>query len=339
MSEGQMRAAWFSETGPPEVIRSGLLPVPVPGPRQVLVRVEAAALNPIDTYIRAGAVRFPLPTPYIPGCDLAGSVVAAGPQCELQVGDRVWGSNQGLFGRQGTFSEFCAVDQQWLYPLPDSVSAKQAAAGALVGITAHLGLFLHAGLQAGETVFVNGGSGGVGSAVVQLAKAAGAQVITTAGSPEKARLCRQSGADHVILYRAENVDQRLPEIVSQTGPIHVWFETLRMPALDRCIPQMAMRGRIIFMAGRDSRPEFPLGPFYVRDLRAIGFAMFNASAEEQRQAATELNCMLADGRFRPAVGAEFSIADAAQAHLLQEQKTIRNESSIHGKILILPGMI
>jgi NADPH2:quinone reductase len=93
------------------------------------------------------------------------------------------------------------------------------------------------------------------------------------------------------------------------------------------------------MAGRDSRPEFPLGPFYVRDLRAIGFAMFNASAEEQRQAATELNSMLADGRFRPAVGAEFSIADAAQAHLLQEQKTIRNESSIHGKILILPGMI
>jgi NADPH2:quinone reductase len=199
-------------------------------------------------------------------------------------------------------------------------------------------LFLHAGLRAGETVFVNGGSGGVGSAVVQLARAAGATVITTAGSQQKAELCRQSGADHVVLYREENIDQRLQDIVSQTGPIHLWFETLRMPTLDRCIPLMAMRGRIVFMAGRDSRPEFPLGPFYVRDLKAIGFAMFNASPEEQRLAATELNNLLADGRYRPEVGAEFGIADAAQAHRLQELKTIHNESSVHGKILILPGM-
>lgn len=338
MSAGQMRAAWFTETGPPDVIRSGLLPIPVPGPQQVLVQVQAAALNPIDTYIRAGSVKFPLPSPYVPGCDLAGTVVAVGPGADLQVGDRVWGSNQGLFGRQGTFSEYCAVDQQWLYPLPPAVPDRLAAAAALVGITAHLGLFLHAGLRAGETVFVNGGSGGVGSAVVQLARAAGATVITTAGSQQKAELCRQSGADHVVLYREENIDQRLQDIVGQTGPIHLWFETLRMPTLDRCIPLMAMRGRIVFMAGRDSRPEFPLGPFYVRDLKAIGFAMFNASPEEQRLAATELNSLLADGRYRPEVGAEFGIADAAQAHRLQELKTIHNESSIHGKILILPGM-
>ena len=338
MSAGQMRAAWFTETGPPDVIRSGLLPIPVPGPQQVLVQVQAAALNPIDTYIRAGSVKLPLPSPYVPGCDLAGIVAAVGPQADFRPGDRVWGSNQGLAGRQGTFSEYCVVDQQWLYPLPPTVSERLAAAGALVGITAHLGLFLHAGLRAGETVFVNGGSGGVGSAVVQLAKAAGATVITTAGSPQKAELCRQSGADHVVLYREEDLDQRLPEIVRQTGPIHLWFETLRMPALDRCIPLLAMRGRIVFMAGRDSRPEFPLGPFYVRDLRAIGFAMFNASPDEQRQAAAQLNSMLADGRYRPPVGAEFGIADVAQAHRLQEQKTIHNESSIHGKILILPGM-
>jgi len=338
MSAGQMRAAWFTETGPPDVIRSGLLPIPVPGPQQVLVQVQAAALNPIDTYIRAGSVKFPLPSPYVPGCDLAGTVVAVGPGADLQVGDRVWGSNQGLFGRQGTFSEYCAVDQQWLYPLPPAVPDRLAAAAALVGITAHLGLFLHAGLSAGETIFVNGGSGGVGSAVVQMARTAGATVITTAGSQQKAELCRQSGADHVVLYREENIDQRLQDIVRQTGPIHLWFETLRMPTLDRCIPLMAMRGRIVFMAGRDSRPEFPLGPFYVRDLRAIGFAMFNASPEEQRLAATELNSLLADGRYRPEVGAEFGIADATQAHRLQELKTIHNESSIHGKILILPGM-
>ena len=152
----------------------------------------------------------PVSFPYIPGCDLAGTVEAAGKDVKrFQIGDRVWGSNQGLFGRQGTLAEFAAVDEAWLYPTPPGMSDEQAAAGALTGITAHLGLFLHGQLQSGEFVFVNGGSGGVGSMVIQFARRAGAKVIATAGSEEKRKLCKQLGADVVLDYRSPTLDDEI----------------------------------------------------------------------------------------------------------------------------------
>src|SRR5215475_7059087 len=154
-----MRAAYIETTGGPEVIRIGELPTPKPGPGEALVRVGASALNPIDLYIRAGTVAMPLPKPFIPGCDLAGVVEAVGPHVRrFSVGDRVWGSNQGLLGRQGTSAEFACSSEEWLYPLPAGVSEQSAAAGALTGITAHLGLFRECQLKPGEWVFINGGT-------------------------------------------------------------------------------------------------------------------------------------------------------------------------------------
>lgn len=202
-----MKAATIESTGSPDVIRYGDLPTPTPKAGEVLVRIGAAALNPIDLYIRAGTVAMPLPFPFISGCDLAGTVEAVGPPHptlsegegrvrgvpRFKAGDRVWGSNQGLLGRQGTSAEYAAVHEDWLYPTPVGVTDVQAAATALVGITAHLGLFHCAKLRSGEIVFVNGGTGGVGSMVVQMAKAVGAEVVTTVGSPEKADLCRTWG--------------------------------------------------------------------------------------------------------------------------------------------------
>ena len=332
-----MKAAIITTTGSPDVIQWVDMPVPAIDKSQVLIRTEAVAVNPIDTYIRSGIVKAALPNPYIIGCDIAGVVEAVAPGVErFKVGDRVWGSNQGLAGRQGSFTELCAIDEQWLYPIPDGVRSDFAAAGALVGITAHLGLFLHGGLSAGEVVFVNGGTGGVGSTVVQLAKAAGATVITTAGSPEKAAECLRLGAAHVIEYRTQDVDQRLTDITASTGPIHLWFETQRTPTLDRTFLLMAPRGRIILMAGRDSRPEFPVGPFYVKDLRAIGFAMFNASPVEQRASAIELNSMLADGRYRPLIGVTLPMSEAAKAHQLQEDNTLKSAGTLSGKIVLKP---
>lgn len=330
-----MKAACLTTTGGPEVLQYSDVTRPTPGPGQVLVRTAAVSVNPIDTYIRAGTVKFALPTPWIVGCDLAGTVEAVGPGCQrFRPGMRVWGSNQGLFGRQGSFAEYSAVDEHWLYELPDGVSCDTAAAGALVGITAHLGLFQHGGLKPGEVVFVPGGTGGVGSAVVQLAAAAGALVITTAGSDEKAEQCRRSGASHVILYRSENIDERLAKITADTGPIQLWFETLRTPSLERCIPLMAMRGRIILMAGRDARPVFPVGPFYVKDLRAIGFAMFNASPEEQQTAAIDLNARFVAGTWRPPIGIRLKLHQAADAHRLQEANTLHGAGTLSGKIVL-----
>ena len=211
-----MKAAYIDETGPADNIRYGDLPAPKPEGSEVLVQVEAVAVNPIDTYIRAGTVATAFPKPFIVGCDLAGRVTEVGPNASrFKPGDRVWGTNQGMFGRQGTFAEYAAVDETWLYPLPDEVDPKDAAAIALVGITAHLGLFRDAKLQSGETIFVNGGSGGVGSTVVQMAKAVGARVITTAGSEEKVRAARKLGADHAINYKTEDVGKAVKEFAPQ----------------------------------------------------------------------------------------------------------------------------
>ncbi|MDZ7619951.1 MAG: alcohol dehydrogenase catalytic domain-containing protein, partial [Patescibacteria group bacterium] len=140
-----MKAAYIERTGAPDAIVFGELPKPKPVGTQVLVKVAAVAVNPIDTYIRAGIVPAQLPEPYILGCDLAGTVESLGPDAtRFKPGERVWGSNQGLLGRQGTFAEYAAVDESWLYPTPDEVDDQHAAAIALVGITAHLGLFREA---------------------------------------------------------------------------------------------------------------------------------------------------------------------------------------------------
>lgn len=158
-----MKAAYIQQTGPSEGIVFGELPKPKPTGAQVLVKIKAVSVNPIDTYVRSGLVPMPLTFPFIPGCDLAGVVEALGPQASrLRPGDRVWGSNQGVLGRQGTFAEYAAVEECWLHATTESVSDEDAAL-AMVGITAHLGLVRQARLQPGETLFVNGGSGGVGS--------------------------------------------------------------------------------------------------------------------------------------------------------------------------------
>jgi NADPH2:quinone reductase len=332
-----MKAAFIREVGAPSVIEYGELPTPEPGSTEVLVQVKAVSVNPIDTYIRSGAVAITTPFPFIIGCDLAGTVVKCGSSVtRFRPGDRVWGSNQSLFGRQGTFAEFAAVDEKWLYPTPANQPDIQAAAGALVGLTAHLGLYLHAGLKAGELLFVNGGAGGVGSAVIQMAKAHGARVIATAGRASTLQICKDLGADLVLDYHDPRLDDAIRAYAAPHGGVHVWFETQREPTLDRTISLMAPRGRIILMAGRTARPEFPVGPFYVKDLRLIGFAMFNASPEEQRAAAEAMNAWAALGIWKPLIGVQLPLSEAAKAHQLQENNTLQKAGTLHGKIVLTP---
>ncbi len=332
-----MKAAFITEQGPPDVIQYGDLPDPVPGEGQVLVSVGAVAVNPIDTYVRGGMVAFTPEFPYVVGCDLAGTVEAVGSGAtKFSVGDRVWGSNQGLLGRRGTFSELAAVDECWLYPTPDNASDVDSAGTALVGITAHLGLFLHGGLESGERVFVNGGSGGVGSAVVQLASAVGATVVTTAGSADKADYCREIGAGTVLDYRSDSLDGELDTLVQEHGGFDVWFETQRDPNPERTIPLMNKRGRVVLMAGRNARPVLPVGPTYVNDLRFVGFAMFNATPEEQAECAKTLNELLGKDSWQANVGKVLPLSESAEAHRLQEQKTIHGQGELRGKIVLEP---
>lgn len=335
-----MKAAAIYETGPPEVIQYTDMPIPEPKSHEVLVKVGAVAVNPIDTYLRSGAVAMPIQFPYVVGCDFAGTVERVGAGVKsFKAGDRVWGSNQGLFGRQGAFAEYITVEHHWCYPTPSDESDAEAAAGALVGITAHLGLFLHAALKGGELVFVNGGMGGVGSAVVQIAKSVGARVVTTAGTEEKREKARRLGADLALDYKSTALEDDLRRFLETEGSgqgFHVWFETQRQPKLERTIGLMRKRGRVVLMAGRDARPDFPLGKFYTNDLRMLGFAMFNATPEEQADAARHLNTLYEAGSWKPHIGRTLPLAETAAAHRLQEENTLHAAGTLEGKIVLVP---
>jgi NADPH2:quinone reductase len=330
-----MFAAYIEQTGPPEVIQYGELPQPQIGPGQALVKIGAVAVNPIDTYIRNGANYWPLPKQFIIGADFAGEVVQVGADVTtVKVGDRVWGSNQGLMGRQGCFAEFAAVDADLLYPTPKEVTDEAAAASALVGITAHLGLFQRAQLKAGETIFVNGGSGGVGSVVVQMAKATGAKVIATAGSPEKVAAVKALGADLVLNYKIDDITAAVQKF--SPGGVNVYWETVREPEFEKLVPLLAERGRIILMAGRDAKPTFPVGPFYVKGCSLLGFVMFKATPAEQHICAGDISRWLANGMLKAHIGKVLPLSQAAEAHRLQEENTLRKSNTLCGKIVLKP---
>jgi len=332
-----MKAAFITEKGPIDRIQYGELPRPEPGPHQVLVRVVAVSVNPIDTYIRSGMVAMDVPIPYILGCDLAGVVEQVGPEVtRFRPGDRVWGTNQGLLGRQGTFAEYAVVDEQWLYPLPQEVSFETAAAIALVGITAHLGLFHYGQLQPGEWICVSGGSGAIGATVIQMARIAGAHVIATTSSEAKARYCRELGAEHVINYREEPILDRIHQILPDG--VQMWWETSREPDLDLAVGASARHGRIIVMAGRDARPAFPVGPFYVKCLTLKGFVMFMTGPEEQQRAAEDINRWLVEGKLRPRIDRILPLSQAAEAHRLQEARTLQKQDVVLGKIVLRPDL-
>jgi NADPH2:quinone reductase len=328
-----MRAAYIEETGPVENIRVGDLPRPETAPGQVLVKVAATSLNPFDLYLRSGLVAMPMAFPYIIGCDFAGRVEAVGPNVtRVKVGDRVWGSNQGLLGRQGVTAEYAAVEEPWVHLTPAAYSDQEAAAVALTGITAHLGLFQNGRLKAGETVYVPGGSGGVGSLVVQMAKAAGAHVATSAGSAAKLEFCKSLGADLALNYKTDDVPARLREFAPDG--VDVWFETQREPNLEVSVPLLRKRGRMILMAGRAARPALPLGAFYPRDCALLGFAMFNATPDEQCRCAEDISRWAVEGKLRPLVGRVFPLAEAAEAERFLEANTIGGAGTLSGKVVI-----
>jgi NADPH:quinone reductase len=332
-----MKAAFFNTTGTPGVLQYADLPKPEPKADEIRVKVLAATVNPIDTYVRSGLAAIGGLFPFVTGRDFAGVVDAAGPGVtRFKAGDRVWGANQGMGGRTGSCAEFCITGEGFAYPTPASVSDEQAAACALVGITAHLGLFECGKLKAGEWIYVSGGTGGVGAMVTQMAKAAGAKVATTVGSEEKAAMARQIGADAVFNHKTDDVPARLKEALGGAG-LNLWYETQPPGDLDKTIELMAPRGRIIVMAGRTAKPTFTNGPFYVKGLSMHGFAMFNFTVAEQEKCAEEMNQWLAAGKLKALIGRRFALKDTAAAHQLQEENTLKKAGTLTGKIVILPS--
>jgi NADPH:quinone reductase len=240
-----------------------------------------------------------------------------------------------LLGRQGTFAEFACVNEEFLYPTPQGVADADVVAVALTGITAHLGLFRCAKLQPGETVFVQGGTGGVGSMVVQMAKAVGAKVIATVGSQDKAAVCESLGADLALNYKTDDISTALKTFTGAQG-VNVWFETQREQNLIQIVDLTAKRGRIIVMAGRQAQPIFPVGPFYARDMSMFGFAMFNATPDEQRVCAADMDRWMVEKKLKPLIGRTFRLSEAAAAHKFLEENTLHKSGSLTGKIVLTP---
>jgi NADPH2:quinone reductase len=328
-----MKAAYIEKTGSPDVIVYGDLPDPKPKRTECLVKVNTVDVNPIDVYFRSGLITPSPPFPWILGRDVAGTVLEVGAAVKrFKPGDRVWASNQGTDGRPGTFADMVPVDERWLYTIPQTVSDEEIVALSLVGITAHLGLVRKAKLKGGEVLFVNGGTGGVGSSVVQMAKVLGARVITTAGTDDKVRLCRELGADLAINYKTHDVVSAIRDFAPKG--VNVWWETLREPDFEKAIPLLALRGRMIVMAGRNARPPLPVGPFYVKDCSLFGLAMFNATPSEQRASAEDINQWLVEKTLKARIDRVLPLSQAAEAHRLQEQSTVNQSGELAGKIVL-----
>ncbi|MEQ1903847.1 MAG: NADPH:quinone reductase [Pirellulaceae bacterium] len=331
-----MRAAFIEKLGPPEVIQVGELPDPEIGAEDVLIASEFAAVNPIDCYLRSGAAPAPLKMPFVLGCDLAGVVERVGANVvDLRVGDRVWTTRQGFFGRPGTYSEKFCCDQTQVFRVPHHVNLRLAAACGLVGLTAHVGLVDRARIKVGETLFVRGGSGGIGATVIQIAKNLGAKVFCTAGSAEKMEACRETGADDVVNYRENDWVSFAREICPRG--IDVFWDATREPDLDGACQVLADGGRIVLMAGREARSVVPVGLFYTKQLSMHGVMVPKTSAAAMQAAAADMNRWLESGDLRIRIAQEFPLEEAVAAHRLQESITLEASTDVFGKILIRFG--
>ena len=326
---GTMKAAYIDAPGPADSIRYGELPTPALQPGQVLVRMTAVAVDPIDTYVRSGAYKIELPRPFIIGRDMTGEVIEGGPGVtQFAPGERVWCNNQGYAGRQGTFAERLAIEAPLLYKLPVGVDPQQAVAVVHSALTAVVGLVGRAGIRASETVFVAGGDGNVGTAVLQLAKARGARVAVTAGVAAKAVWCRELGADRVIDYHREDVRQALGEFAP--AGIDIFWDASGKIDLELAVALMARRGRIVLMSGLASQATLPVGPFYTHGGSILGFTVTDATVDELATAAAEINRLLAAGSLRAKISAVLPLSQAAEAHRRLEQ------DKPFGKIVLVP---
>ena len=307
-----MDAAWIGERGSPDAIRYGKLPVPSPGPTDVLVRVEAVAVNPVDTLVRSGRYDTPLPFPFVVGRDLVGTVAACGPGVTgLAAGERVWCNSLGHAGRQGPSAEFAVVPTDRLYSLPDSADPLEAVAVLHPAASAYLALITHGKLRAGDTVLIAGGAGHVGRAAIVIAAHAGARVLVTAGADDLDE-CRRLGAEAAFDYRDPDLAGTLQE--AARGQVDLHLDTSGNHDLDLAADLAARRGRIVLMAGMGARPEVPIGRIYTRDLSLEGFAISTATTAELDEAAARVNQLLAAGALVPRRVERLPLSGAAEAH-------------------------
>jgi NADPH:quinone reductase len=320
-----MKAIVVKEFGEPSVMRLQEVPDPKPGSGQVVVRVHAIGVNPVDTYMRAGVYWKKPALPYTPGTDGAGVVLSVGQGvARVKAGDRVY-----LAGSlSGTYAEQALCDEWSVFPLPAHVSFAHGAAMHVPYATAFRALFHRAHAEGGETVLINGASGGVGIAAVQLARAAGLRVVGTAGSERGLKLILAEGAHVAIDHtKASHFDESLA--ATNGRGFNVILEMLANVNLGRDLPLLAFGGRVVVVGNRGTIEINPRDAMS-RDAAILGMSLLNAPPQELIGIHSALVAGLENRSLRPVIGQEIPLAEAPRAH------TAIMEPGAHGKIVLIP---
>lgn len=318
-----MKAIVVKEFGAPEAMQLTEVPTPKPGPGQVLVRVHAAGINPVDTYLRAGTYAKLPQLPFTPGSDGAGVIEQTGDGVKaFAPGQRVW----FLGTSTGSYAEYALCRETEVHPLPDNVSFAQGAAVGVPYLTACRGLVFRAAAQKGETVLIHGATGGVGSAAVQLARARGLTVFATGGSERGRVAVIENGAHQVFDHRALGYTQ---EVIDATGGkgVDIILEMLANVNLAKDLTMLAKHGRVIVIGSR-GKIEIDPRDTMAREADIRGMVAFNAGEKELGEIFHIIDTGLADGTLKPIVGKEFPLVEAPAAH-----KAVM-EPGAHGKIVL-----
>ena len=320
-----MKAILVREFGPPEVMRLTEVPDPSPGPGQLLVRIRAVGVNPVETYIRSGSYARVPSLPYTPGSDAAGVVEKAGEGVRVFApGDRVYTSGTVT----GAYAELAVCDASRVHPLPAGASFAQGAAVGIPYATAWRALFQRAKAIPGEMVLVHGASGGVGIAAVQIARAAGLRVVGTAGTAEGVELVLREGAHHAFDHRSPGY---LEKVVGMTGGrgFDVILEMLANVNLAKDLKALSMGGRVVVIGSRGTveiDPRDTMG----RDASIVGMSLFNMPDTDRFVVHAALVAGLENGTLRPVVGKELPLAAAAESHVAVMSPGAK------GKIVLVP---
>ena len=324
-----MKAIRAHSFGGPEVLKLEEVADPIPGPGEVVIDVRAAGVNPADTYMRSGTYAIVPALPYIPGGDAGGVVSAIGAGVrEFQVGDPVFVGTALSFDLTGCYAEKVKRKASEVLPLPPGVSFAAAAAFGVSYTTAHYALFERGGARAGETVFIHGASGSVGTSAIQLAKRAGLKVIGSGGTVKGLELIRNEGADHAVDHTSMGYLEEVKRLTGGKGP-ELILEMLANANLAADMELAAKYGRIIVIGNRG---EITINPrvAMMKELDIRGIALWNATPGQVEPMMKDILAGVAAGALRPIIGKEMPLAEAAAAHVAVLQP------GAYGKIVLIP---
>jgi NADPH:quinone reductase len=325
-----MKAIRVHEYGGPAVMKLEDVADPKAGPGEVVVRVRAAGVNPVDAYIHTGSYSRKPALPYTPGQDGAGEVLTVAPGVtEFKAGDRVYICGVGnTVAGAGTYAELALCITSQLHPLPARVSFAQGAALGVPYCTAYRALFQRANARPGETVLVHGATGGVGIACVELAHARGLTVIGSGGTDAGLAAAREHGADVVVNHRQAGYTDQITRATGGKG-VNLVVEMAAHVNLDRDLGLLAKHGRVVVFGNR-GKTEIDARQAMGRDAAILGMTLFNVNETDFIEIHAALIAGLANGTLNPVVGREIPLADATRAH-----EAVMEPGAL-GKIVLVP---